>query len=996
MTTLKASTLVACLVCLGAALHSPAISGVDIATGVANSSDILSNRLQAEESATMDLLATAEANVNSRQDAVEKASTDEERKLAKAALDDAMHMLRNIETASLLLKSAKAYLPAQKDGNAVDEVAGSKGSVEDVSTVKPRKQNSTSTTRTTSTAIATKTATSTRAATARMSPTSTATAAEVTTATTTRLGPPEEEDERGVVGVKDATTQTSSTAEPTKEHATKARKKAASAKKVKLAPKHAAKTATGAGKAPDPTTDVKVDVKVPTSAENLANKAADASSEAAGKDCKCLTPKEAMSCSSKWKPDLVAAAKAGSQCIKSGKPSIHMSWCFTTPACQRVPNSKVINAGKCNIREASGKDCVLNKEPMPQSKKPTGKANAANARAKSVIRSAKEAEAAAKRVMDLATGDAEKRAAWAAVQSAHILINRGKMMQGNAETAKRAIKTMPEKSGTGTVKHRCANATVNEGLRTDVVALTRDSMTVLKKVTIAVPGAKKGLTSLIMALKTATQALEKKLESKASELANGLVEKVAQKASNALRYGRNAVGSKELVLQKHIEDLMDKAEHIESRAKSDEREDVASRIHREAREIREKSVAKDAAAKATRAEKVLKKVIKKASVGAAALSKDLEKGPKTDAQKAKKIIYKSSDMVVKAFGVESQAARVQAVAERRAVRKTKETSLDDASKLSKKAEHIFAKAKGLNEKEIASVKKDLKLAEKRKHALSVEATALRGQVEAKLKAAKASVPKLEKTVQEDIDILKDEIKHAPEKEQRHMAEKELRATKKVQAKADVDKTNVAKIDQAMSKATKDAVLHAGQLKALKEKASNLDRQVKADRETASKKKSRDKKRLVDTVAKTAKKNIAKIKIEAGKVKENAEVAKQVGSGFIKTTPRSAKLMLGDVKKATSLKLESSNEIEEAKKLAREAIKVAADPIHAAKKFKKIARKAELAAQRARNKAREAEQVRKRIASEAKKVLETGEKKLSRKENELQSRADALTKENLEA
>eukprot|EP00927_Polykrikos_kofoidii_P016427 TRINITY_DN1742_c0_g1_i1.p1 TRINITY_DN1742_c0_g1~~TRINITY_DN1742_c0_g1_i1.p1 ORF type:complete len:971 (-),score=274.34 TRINITY_DN1742_c0_g1_i1:83-2995(-) len=919
MATLKVSWLFACFLDLCTTLHSPIVTDVHTAANSANSSDMLLQTIHAEESATTDLIKVAKANLNSRQEAVESAATAEGRKLAEIALEEAKTVLGRVEAASSTLKRVKADLPArpdaqvspndgdtlkvivvspeldvfpssphttpspveQKEADAVDEVEGSTGTVEDVSTTRPKEVSFTSTAATTgTTSSGSGTTTSRRGATLTTTPAA-------TTATTTELDASEEKDEPCDARVEDGTTETSTKAELAKQRTQqaacvtkgnknkqRAQKEPVSAKKVNVESKHTAKAAAEAGKAAE-------------------------------------------------------------------------------------------------------------------------KAIAANARAESVIRSAKIAWAAAKRTMDLATGDAEKQAARAAMQSAKVLIVRGKMMQRKAKMVEVDLKQTPEKAGISSDKRQFAKVQVDEALVGDMVHLARDSVTVLKKVALALPGAHQGFIDLLKALKTATLTLGENLEGKTSGFVNDLVEKAAKKASKALRYGWNAVDGIDPDLQEHVKDLIDKARKIESKAKADEREGIISKMHDDAREVREKSVTKGAEAKVTKAMKTAKKVIKKADVGVAALSKNLKKEPRKTVQKAKKRISRSSDMVVKAFGVKAQAAVVKAAAERKVGTKGKETSIAKASKLRKKAEKVAEKANSLNEKEKANLKGDIKLAATNERALRDETTALKGQAEAKLKKVKVGIPKLEKTLQEDIDELIDEIKRAPEKEQRQMAKKELQMTKRAQAKVEADKKKVAKIDKAISKATKCTEPHVGQLKALKKQTNKLDKRVEADRETASKEKEMNEKLLADIVATKANKKIEKLKVEAGKVKKNAKVAKQIGRGVIKTIPRSAKNMLGDVKKATSLKLESAKEAEYANQLANEAMQAAADPAHAAEKFKDIARKAELAARKAQDKVHEAGRVKKRIGSAAKKVLDAGEKKLEKKEKKLQARADALKKGRLE-
>eukprot|EP00927_Polykrikos_kofoidii_P042777 TRINITY_DN3682_c1_g1_i1.p1 TRINITY_DN3682_c1_g1~~TRINITY_DN3682_c1_g1_i1.p1 ORF type:complete len:913 (-),score=240.49 TRINITY_DN3682_c1_g1_i1:225-2891(-) len=883
MPTLKVTVLVACLADLCAPLHSPSVNGVDIAARTANSSNILSHRIRAEEVATTDLMASAKANVDNRADAVRQATTEEGRKLAKEALEEAKQLFRKIEAASSAMQNVEAVAASpnasvfpsedntltliispifggspsapnatpspieEQKGNADDVVAERKDAFEGASTAKPKEMSfpSTATTEGATTGTTTTTKTETMSTTGTAAPAGSA-------AKTLRLSAPREPDEPGVLRIKEATTESLTKTEPTKEN-----------------------------------------------------------------------------------------TKRRETCATKDQKNEQQAQQGTTSA-----------------------------------KKPTNKANAAKARAQSVIQSATIAEDAAKGAMELAQGDAEKQAARAAMQSAKVLILRGRLMLRKAKDADNEIMKMRAKAGRSARKRDLVSTDVNEALGRDMIALTRHCMTVLEKVTLAVPSAEKGLIDARADLKTATQALGAKLKGTASGLADDFVEKVATKVSKALRNGLKALGSKNLDLQKQIEHLSKIAQAIESKAKKKEREGVVSKMHEDARDAREKSIAKDASNKATTAMKTVERVIKKTDVGVAALLKDLKKEPKEVVQKAQKRISKGSDMVVKAFGVKAQAARVKAAAKRISASKAKTNRIADARKLRGKAEKTVAKAKRLNEKEKVDAKKNVELAAKNEHALSDKTTALQGEVEAKVKEAKVGVPELEKIVHEDIDALKDEIKQTPSNEQREMAENDLHATKHEQAEAEAVKTKATKIDKAMSKATKGAELHVRQLEALKEKADTLDQRVEADRETASKQRDKHKKRLVDAVATVATKNIAKLKHEAGKAKRNATLAKKVGTSFIKTTPRSAVKMLGDVKKATSLELESSRRIEEAKSLAKEAMEAASDPAHAAEKFKQLARKAELAAQRARDNVHQAGRVKKRIDSEAKKVLKAGAKKLS--------------------
>eukprot|EP00927_Polykrikos_kofoidii_P005037 TRINITY_DN11_c0_g4_i1.p1 TRINITY_DN11_c0_g4~~TRINITY_DN11_c0_g4_i1.p1 ORF type:complete len:983 (+),score=278.23 TRINITY_DN11_c0_g4_i1:72-2951(+) len=924
MARVKVSMLVACLIDSCAALHSPPINDVDSAGGTADSSDSQSYRLRANESATTDLMTIAKAHVNTQKDAVRNATTDEDKQLAKVSLEEANRVLGKIEAASSNSQSVTA--DADDGPNSSPSLTGGnilKVIMSSIFGVPAHAPDST----------------------------------------------PSPGEQVGGGAVDEITTSLGAAVEDVNKADSK---------------KH---SSTLAATTLTTTSTTTAATTVPAKTTTTATAEATTTKTAATRTSTSAAAAEAAPAAAAAEAETTKTTTGAGTPEEEAKPEVSTAKSKTTDtSSEKEPAKQSTEQEACGTKDQEGQQPRKNASSAKMVKVAAKRTSGAKARAaESIIHSATVAEAAARRAMELASGDAEKKAAQGAMQSAKVLILRGKMMQRHAKTAKKETKK---------VKHQLTDAKVNEALGRSIIALTRDSITVLRKVTLAVPGAKKGLIGLLIALKTATVALGPKLEGKASGPVIGLVEKATTEASKALWYGYKALGSKDQDLKERIKHLIEIAEKIKSKAKKEEREGVVATMHKGAQEVREKSVAKDAAAKAAKAMKLVKKVIKKADVGVEALSKDLKKEAQQTAQKAKKRISKDSDMMVKAVGVNAQAATVKAAAERAEGKEENRTSIDDASKLREKAEDIVAKAKTLNEKETANVKKDMKFAAETREALSDEATALKREAEAKLKEGKAGILKLEKLVHEDIDVSKDEIKHGRTTQQRQMAEKELRTAKKNKARAKAYKTNAAKIDMAISEATKGSELHVKQLKALEEKANMLDERVKADRDIVSKETAKHRQRLVNTVAKSAKSNIAKLKVEADIVKKKAKEAKVIGRGYIKTTPRSAKHMLGDVKKATSLKLESSNEAMEAKKLAKEAMEAAADPAHAAERFKKIARKAELAAEKAREKAHQAGRVKDRIRSEAKKVLKAGEKHLSKVEKKLEARADALTKENL--
>eukprot|EP00927_Polykrikos_kofoidii_P042775 TRINITY_DN3682_c0_g4_i1.p1 TRINITY_DN3682_c0_g4~~TRINITY_DN3682_c0_g4_i1.p1 ORF type:complete len:534 (-),score=114.66 TRINITY_DN3682_c0_g4_i1:130-1731(-) len=520
MSTFKASVLVGVLnLCV--AMHSISLNDNDPAA-----------KSEAADSPTTDLFRIAEANVKSRQDAVKSATTKEGRKLAEVALKEAKKVVEQIEAVSATLRHARANLPADPDG-----------AIEDVSTAEPKVQKFVSsttasreaTTRTSTqfaTVISTKTAQATVNTAAGKAASSTASTPAATTTTTTEVF---------------STTERATESELAKQNPSQ----------KPFVAEGATNTATEAVKIPGDNTSIKAVDEARVSAEN---------------DCECFTPAKAISCSSKWKSDLLAAEKAGSRCIKSESPSMPVSWCFTTSACERIHDSNAIVAGHCKIRRASGEDCALDRSLLSQSKKPTEKTKGRSVGAARVIQNAKIAEAAAKKSMELATGDAEKQAARAAMQSAKVLILRGRLMQRNAKITKKEIKKMP-------VGRQKANEKMNENGRGLITTTPQPE----KQLPCDVKKAKS------LKLESSSEVEDaKKLAKEAIEVAAdpahaaGKFDQIAKKAELAAQRARDKLHHAELVKERIGPEAVPKAggeKLTKTEKKSQKRTDATTKRH---------------------------------------------------------------------------------------------------------------------------------------------------------------------------------------------------------------------------------------------------------------------------------------------------------------------------------------------------------------------------------------------------------------------------------
>eukprot|EP00927_Polykrikos_kofoidii_P076666 TRINITY_DN73728_c0_g1_i1.p1 TRINITY_DN73728_c0_g1~~TRINITY_DN73728_c0_g1_i1.p1 ORF type:complete len:1028 (+),score=266.36 TRINITY_DN73728_c0_g1_i1:96-3179(+) len=790
----------------------------------------------------------------------------------------------------------------------------------------------------------------------------------------------------------------------TKEGKAEAKSEVAASRQVVGAVKKIAQQATVASKAPQARSATISALKQTLKTKRLASRAGKALIDSVDKSCACLSPDEAMSCSSETHAELLASKKAGTRCLEGRSALMPWSWCYTTLACKKRPHLQLAFGGKCKLREAWGDECVFKAGFVSQAKREKSQAEEAESRARDVVTSAKEAQSVARRAMKLAETDVEQKAAEAALKSATELEERGNQMMRRAKEIAAEVKKTPEKTRESVVKRELANKKATDALVKKMGGLFRDSMKALKVAAKLVPSSKaKSIDSQTAKVTKAFQTVAAKARGKAmgvvgtpligSEHLKMALQKAALRTAEALRYSLKVLPAGNVKLENQVTALVKRSEQLASQTKKEERTELIAKMHEEEVQARTKAILKEARGNAERAVKVSSKASQAANAAKEDMSSDAKKLQISPAAKARaqKVLAIDAMSAQRAKAVEAQAGKVAKAAERKSSIGLSSTSIADARRLRTKTEDLVAKADKLKRNDDKEKQQAQRVLENDKKVIHQKANDLKNKVEVLVSKAESSDREQTKQAKRSLASSKELGKLARGVSVPHDAELIAAAAMKERAKALVNKNAAEKIKKAAKKSAKGAVPDIVRLEALKSKIRHVEQRAAAGAAKAEQKRQEAQKLVAHKAAKKASTTIANLKSIADRTKTRMQVTKGLAEANIKVASRPSAHMLDDEAKTESIKRQATDESTTAQKLELEAKEISMDPSHASGKVRRLVQDGEVAVQHAEAKDHEAKRIEKRTVSTARKVLSAGNKKLRKVANKFALHAKKVNK-----
>eukprot|EP00927_Polykrikos_kofoidii_P065157 TRINITY_DN60945_c0_g1_i1.p1 TRINITY_DN60945_c0_g1~~TRINITY_DN60945_c0_g1_i1.p1 ORF type:complete len:1034 (-),score=234.07 TRINITY_DN60945_c0_g1_i1:110-3211(-) len=971
-----------------------------------------------EELATKDLISVAKTNVRGRQDAAKKATTNESKMIALAALQEAEDVVEKLTKANLALTDLKRASypsvigkllkpsvstsvttdqPHTNSTHIATKVVRSKVGVEDShnSDHQAQKQQKLAPVEAQAQKTIEKALRVVKAKARKLQKAGNKLAKAVSptklSGSKHRVGP-------AVARVKNVAAETLGKIKLVKRKAKAAEKQAVTHKGQTLAKKEAAgaknveattlkmvKVARQAEKDSHARSVTKLAKKQTVETEKLALKAEKAMLKADKKSCACISPDEAMSCSSEWRAEFLAAKNAGSRCIND-----KVQWCYTTLACQNRAGLRLDVAGKCKVRLASNQDCAFNAESVPQRKQAMSKAEEAESRSVDVIKSAMAAQAAAKQAKKLAWNTDDMAAAENALKSAQVLEMQGKAMLKHAKLSRKEVGKMPEKARESVVQRQVANDRVNKALISTSRTLVRDATNLMKKVADLAPGRMMTpIKSRIAKFVQAFNAVIKKGSGQISrprgmplggERLQDALGKTASITSEALKYGLKVLPPGNQKLQKSIKALITKAKQINSQAKQAQGTQIIAKMHEEDNEARAKNIAKIALAKARQAVKTTSRVKKQSDVDVKDLSTDFKNLPTKATSKARKAIAKTNKVAQRAKALNLEAKKTR-LAAKECSSKSKSVSRADATKLRTQAEVLAAKADKLTRTEKAVTRQ----AAQDNQLVIKKAGKLADEVANQVNEANSEDDELEKRADLHMAASKDVIKLSDNMEDLQLAKLNMAEAQEERATAASNKKAAMEIKEAAHEAMKSRKPQVEVLEGLNTKAKKLERRVASSVGTAKQKYQESQDLLVHAAANKADTAVSKLKKMAEGTKKYSEVAEKLGKAEVKQSPDSSAKISKNVAQARKLKRKAIDESKEANRLELQKNQALADPPCAAAKCEEIARTANRIDEQAEASQREAKQVQRHVKSQAKSVVSKIEPAVHQMPSKLQSK-----------